>query len=256
VADEARAAAEHALEHGEKVAEAHTAVARIQFLFDWDWPGAEANLRHALILDPGDAQSYWMLGHALSQQGRHDEALAAARRARQLDPFGALTHSMSAQIAFSARDFEAAVRHSRDALLAEPDFWVAYWQLGQAYQQMGLTREALEALSEASRLSNGNSKPISVSAYTLAASGRLGEARSVLAALEGRSQDRYVPPLALALAHAGLKNRERVFEWLEEALVAHDVHLIYVLTDPKWDPFREDERFKDVLRRGGLRVTS
>jgi TolB-like protein/Flp pilus assembly protein TadD len=249
---EARRAAEQALKHGKNVAEAHAAMALIHFLFDWNWPRAEATLRHALTLGPGDAPNYWMLGHAISQQGRHDEALAAARRARELDPLSALTHCMSAQIAFSARDMEAAARHSQDALLAEPDYWVAHWQLGQAYQQLGRTDEALEALAQASRLSNGNSKPISVSAYLLATNRRFDEARHCLAVLEGRAKDQYVPPIAFALAYAGLNDHERVFEWLERARVVRDVHLIYVPMDPKWDPFRVKEPFQDVLRRAGL----
>jgi TolB-like protein/Flp pilus assembly protein TadD len=249
---EARRAAEQALKHGKNVAEAHAAMALIHFLFDWNWPRAEATLRHALTLGPGDAPNYWMLGHAISQQGRHDEALAAARRARELDPLSALTHCMSAQIAFSARDMEAAARHSQDALLAEPDYWVAHWQLGQAYQQLGRTDEALEALAQASRLSNGNSKPVSVSAYLLATNRRFDEARHCLAVLEGRARDHYVPPIAFALAYAGLNDHERVFEWLEKARVVRDVHLIYVPMDPKWDPFRMKEPFQDVLRRAGL----
>ena len=249
MSDQARAAAEHALKNGGSVAEAHTAVARVQFLFDWDWRSAEANLRHAVALDPSSSQSYWMLGHAISQQGYHDQALAAARRARELDPLSALSHSMSSQIAFSARDLKAAVLHAREALLAEPDFWVAYWQLGQAYQQMGRTDQAFEALAEASRLSSGNSKPISLTAYTLATSGRVSKARDMLTALERLSQRRYVPPYAIALVYAGLNDDGRVFEWLENALAVRDVHLIYVLLDPKWDPFRKNARFQELLRR-------
>jgi hypothetical protein len=44
----------------------------------------------------------------------------------------------------------------------------------------------------------------------------------------------------------------RLFESLEQACAVRDVHLIYVLADPKWDPFRNDGRFEEVLRRGGL----
>jgi Flp pilus assembly protein TadD len=252
VSDQARAASQQALKNGKILAEAHTAVARVQFLFDWDWRGAEANLRHAVALDPSSSQSYWMLGHAISQQGQHDQALTAARRARELDPLSALSHSMSSQIAFSARDLEAAVRHAREALLAEPDYWIAHWQLGQAYQQMGRIDRALETLAEASRLSNGNSKPVSLSAYTLATSGRVGEARVTLTALERLSQQRYVPPCAIALVYAGLNDDGGVFEWLEKALAVRDVHLIYVLVDPKWDLFRQDGRFRDLLRRCGF----
>jgi tetratricopeptide (TPR) repeat protein len=77
-----------------------------------------------------------MLGHALSHQGQHAEAMAAARRVRELDPDSALSHSMCSQIAFSARDLETAVGYAKEALLADPDYWVAYFQLGQAYQQL------------------------------------------------------------------------------------------------------------------------
>jgi TolB-like protein/Flp pilus assembly protein TadD len=252
VSEHAQTAAAQALKSGETLAEAHTTLGRIRFLFDWDWRGAEVHLRRAVALDPNSAQSYWMLGHALSQQEDHDQALAAARRARELDPLGALSHSMSAQIAFSARDMGAAVRHARDALLAEPDFWVGHWQLGQAYQQMGWTDQALEALGEAARLSNGNTKPISVSAYTLATRGRVGEAHDVLAALEQRSRRQYVPPYAIALVHAGLNDTAKAFEWLEQARVVRDVHLIYILVDPKWDPFRQEARFQELLQRCGF----
>lgn len=252
VSDQARTAADRAIKNGGTVPEAHTSAAIVQFLFDWDWPAAATGLRRAIALDPSSAQGYWMLGHALSQQGQHDRALAAARRARELDPLSALVHSMSSQIAFSARHPEAAARHAREALLAEPDFWIAYWQLGQALQQMGQIDGALEALTEASRLSNGNSKPLSLSAYTLATSGRLEEARGALIVLERRAHERYVPPYAIALVYAGLSNDERVFEWLEQALAVRDAHLVYVLVDPKWDPYRKDERFQELVRRCGF----
>ena len=252
VASQARAAAVKAVENGPSLAEAHTAVARIQFLFDWDWPGAESSLRHAVALDPASAQSFWMLGHALSQQGRHVDAMAAARRARELEPLDPLSHSMSSQIAFSARDFETAARHAREALLTEPDDWVGYWQLGQAYERMGKTDLALDALMEASRLSNGNSKPTSLTAFTLGRSGRTREARDLVASLESRSLQGYLPPVMLALARAGLDDDERVFAWLENGVTVRDVHLVYVPSDAKWDRYRRDDRFRELLRSCGL----
>ena len=115
VIDEARAAAAAAMAAGASVAEAQTAVASIQFLFDWNWRTAEAHLRRAVALNPSSAQSYWMLGHALTQQGRHEEAVAAASRALEFDPLDALTHGMAAQIAYSAGRTDVAATHARDA---------------------------------------------------------------------------------------------------------------------------------------------
>jgi hypothetical protein len=71
----------------------------------------------------------------------------------------------------------------------------------------------------------------------------------VLRTLEVRSTDHYVPPYALALVHAGLGHREAVFDWLSRAHSGRDVHLILLGNEAKWDPFREDPRFIDLLAR-------
>jgi len=252
VAELARVATTRAMTHGSMLAEVRTAMAAIQFLFDWDWSSAEANLRDAVMLNPNVAQSHWMLGHALSQQLRHTEAIAAAGRALALEPRDALTATMAAQIAFSSRDFEAAAQHARHALLIEPDFWIAYWQLGQALDQLARADEALEALSEASRLSKRNSKPLSVAAYLYGRTGRVDQACTMIASLEQESHERYVPPVALALAYTGVSDYDRAFGHLEDAAVRRDVHLIYLLVDAKWDPLRQDHRFRDLLMRTRL----
>jgi TolB-like protein/Tfp pilus assembly protein PilF len=252
VATDAREAAAQAGQHGDAVAEAHCAVGTVHLLFDWHWPAAEMSLRRAIALDSSSSQSHWMLGHALSLQGRHADARDAARRARDLDPLNPLSHSMSAQIAFAARNLDAAARHALDAIHAEPNDWVAHWQLGQAYEQMDRLQEALEEFAEASRLSNGNTKPVSVSAYTLARNGRRRQAQEILESLEGLAQQRYVPPCALALIHAGLNDEDKMLECLERALAVRDVHLIYVPHDSKWDPFRGSERMKRLIQLCGF----
>jgi hypothetical protein len=110
----------------------------------------------------------------------------------------------------------------------------------------------LEALRDATRFSGGNSKAISLRGYLLAKTGRANDAREVMRQLEANSRERYVPPYALALVHAGLGEREAVFEWLDKAYGARDAHLIYLPVDPKWDPYRTDPRFVALLARCGF----
>jgi len=74
----------------------------------------------------------------------------------------------------------------------------------------------------------------------------------VLRKLEADSHERYVPPFAMALVHAGLDERDAMFEWLDKAYAARDVHLIYLPVDPKWDPYRSDPRFVALLARCGF----
>jgi hypothetical protein len=40
-----------------------------------------------------------------------------------------------------------------------------------------------------------------------------------------------------------------MFEWLDQAYAARDVHLMYLTVDPKWDPHRADPRFIPLLAR-------
>jgi hypothetical protein len=113
----------------------------------------------------------------------------------------------------------------------------------------------LDAFAIAARFSGDNSKALALSGYVLATTGHRDKARDVLNTLEQLSRKRYVPPFAQALVHAGLGERDAVFEWLNRAFDVHDVHLIYLPLDPKWDPYRSDPRFEDLLMRCGFAGT-
>ena len=89
---------------------------------------------------------------------------------------------------------------------------------------------------------------LSLRGYILAKSGRTNQAEAVLRTLQSIARERYVPPYAMALVYAGLGQPDAVFDWLDRAYVARDVHLVR-LADSKRDPFREDPRFRGLVER-------
>lgn len=248
----ARQAAEQAVRAGSASAETQFSLAYLQWCCDWDWTRSEAGLRQALQFDPRFAQGHLVLGHVLSQMGRHEEALQSALRARQLDPMSAIMPALSSQIAFQARDFRGAFDFARQATVLDPEFWIGHMMQGQALAQLGEYDAALESLTAAARFSGQNSKPLSLRAYILAKTGRADEARALASMLEQLSRTRYVPPYAMALISAGLDERDAVFLWLDRAFDARDMHLIYLTVDPKWDRFRDDPRFMALIARCGF----
>jgi tetratricopeptide (TPR) repeat protein len=247
-----REAATHAVRADPNLAESQAALGVLNLHFEWDWLAAEAAFRRAATLDPSLAMAHLHLGHALSQMGRHAEAKPAMRRGRDVDPLFAMGHALSSQVAFQARDYPAALEHARQAIVVDPEFWIGHMMLGQAYEQRGQNDLALEALTVAARFSGQNSKPMSLRGYLFAKAGRANEARDLLTTLEAVSRQQYLPPYALALVHAGLGERDAVFELLEKAYAAHDVHLMYLPVDPKWDPYRADPRFEALVARCGF----
>jgi TolB-like protein/DNA-binding winged helix-turn-helix (wHTH) protein/Flp pilus assembly protein TadD len=252
VGPRARHAAANAMRSDPNLAEAQFAMAYVNWMLEWNWTAAEAGFRCATALDPNHAFSHLVLGHLLSQTARHDLARASVLRARELDPLNPMSYAMSSQIEFQARDYAAALESARRAIALDPEFWIGYIMQGQALDGLNRTEPAIESLVQAGRFSGQNSKTLAFRGYVLAKAGRTAEAREVLKTLRTAAGGRYVPPYAMALVHAGLGERDAVFEWLERAYSARDVHLIFLPVDPKWDDYRQDARFVALLSRCGF----
>jgi TolB-like protein len=251
--EKARFAADQAIRCQPELAETQTSWGFVKFWLDWDWQEAEAAYRRAIAIDPNYSLVYRMLGILLGHAGhRKDEAREAMDRARALDPLQAMHHALSAQVAFFGRDFKAAVEFSRHASVVLTNFWIANLQMAQAFERLGMYEQALEALGRGNGVGGENSKVASLRGYVLAKMGRKEEAMQIAEILRAASQERYVPPYAIAQVHAGLGQLDEALHWLDRAVEEHDVHLVMLLSEPKWDHLRVQPQFADVLRRCGL----
>lgn len=251
IARPAREAVARAVAAEPDLAETQTTLAFVNFWLDWDWAAAEAAYLKAIALDPSHAMAHRMLGVLYSHSGRHEEARASMRRARELDMYG-MHYALSAMIELHARDFDAALNFARQATVVAPDFWIGHYHLGQAYERLGEDDLALNALNNAGRLVGGNSKVICLRGYIFGKLGRSDEAQEVLSTLHALSRERYFPPYATALVFMGLGEQEQALEWLGRAYEARDVHLIFLPVDPKWDALRKDARCGDLVQRCGF----
>lgn len=243
----AREAATLAVRAEPELAETQTSWGFLNFWLEWDWAEAEAAYRRAIAIDPNYSLAYRMLGIVLGHAGhRENEAREAMTRARSLEPLQAQHHALSAQVAFLARDFEHAIEFARQAAVVLDGFWIAHFQMAQAYERMGRFPEALDALNHCSK-GGENSKVPSLRGFLLARIGRTDEARSILTTLHDLTGKRYVPACAIAQIHLGLDEKDNAFEWLARAVEEHDVHLAQLPADAKWDAFRDDSRFTNIL---------
>jgi DNA-binding winged helix-turn-helix (wHTH) protein/Tfp pilus assembly protein PilF len=247
----ARQSVDNALRAEPNLAEVQTSLGSLKFWLDWEWAAAESAYRRAIELDPGYPLAHRMLGVVLSHGCRHEEAQASIRRARELDPLYVMHQSLSSQIAFAARDYPAAIQFARQAIVVDPDFWIARLHLAQVYIEVGENELALAAINNAGRL-GVNSKVIALRGYLFARMGRIEEAQDVMNTLLSISQERYVPPYAMAIVQLGLGQRDQAMQWLGRCYDARDVHVVFLPIDPKWDSFRSDLHFCSLLERCGF----
>ena len=85
--------------------------------------------------------------------------------------------------------------------------------------------------------------------------GAMREYASAMEAMQRANQGFF--PESLASAYAALGDKDRAFNWLEQAYqqrekVSLDWGLMILKEDRMLDPLRSDPRFKDLLRRVGL----
>jgi len=248
----AKQAAFKALEIDDGLAEAHTSLAGIMKLYDWDWRGAEREYRRALELNPKYSEAHRSYANFLSAMGRAQEGLRENRKAQELDPLSCAISMEGAWNLYMARDYKAAQQQALKTLEMEPNFAPAHFALALAYDRMGKPKEAVAAFERTRSISGDNPATIAGLGHALGGAGQKTGPRGILTELHAISKRRYVSPSCFALVHAGLGEKDQAFEWLEEAVVDRDVWLVWLKAEPRFDRLRSDPRFQDLLRRIGL----
>jgi len=243
-------ATQKALELDPDIAEAHILLANA-LQEEWHWAEAEAEYKRALTLSPNDAEAHASFALWLLCQGRTEEAMAWAKRGRQLDPI-AVSGTDIAWILFSSRRYDEAIRESRSDLAVRPDNAGALSTLGFALVANNQAEEAVQVLEKAVSISNGSPSATGVLIRAYAHANRRSDAIRLLQELKKRREAGYVPSAAFVHAYLGLDENDQAFVWLGEAYKEKSNILQFLKTHPFFDPIRNDPRFKSLLHRVGL----
>jgi serine/threonine protein kinase/tetratricopeptide (TPR) repeat protein len=249
-----REAAKRGLALDESLAELHTSLGWIHRLFDWDWPAAERECMRAVQLNPGYAFGRSRYALLLSGMGRHEEAIAEAQRAHELDPLNLLTYTVVGDTLFYARRFDRSVESYRKCLELDPTFGAAHTDLARSLEQVGRAEEAIEEFVRGTAGADGLPRPSSGLAILYARAGRRDDARATLEAVQALAQKQFVSPYGIASYYAVIGDNERALDWLEKAYSERDGTLVWLKVHPRLDGLRGEPRFRDLLAR--LRLDS
>jgi TolB-like protein/DNA-binding winged helix-turn-helix (wHTH) protein/Flp pilus assembly protein TadD len=246
----AKAAATKALALDDHLAEAHTSLAFILDLYQWDWESAEKEYKRAIALYPGYATAHHWYAWHLMVTGRISAGIAQLRTAESLDPLSLIISADLADALCIAHLYDESVQQSRRTLEMDPNFAIARYELGQAYQQKLMYNEAIEEFKRAIQLSGDNEVFKANLAYAYAASGKREEALKMVKDLEDEQNRNSSADANIALIYVGLGDLDQAMIWLEKAYQARFNPSI--LLRPAFNPIRSDTRFQDLLRRIGL----
>src|SRR5262245_28012895 len=183
----------------------------------------------------------------MSMRGDWDGAIAACDRAVSIDPLSPFAILQKGWMILRHGEFDRAIDTIRKGIELSPNIVIGHKLLGDALILRGRFDEGLAELREAVRLSDGDAWMKGSLACGLALSGDREAARQLLRdLLEGPTPAGFRRPYPIALAYAGLGEKDRAFEYLEKARqerdslvpVVRDDHLLDSLhADPRWVPY-------------------
>ena len=239
---EAHQAISQALRLDPSLADAHRALARLLFQLDWNWEGAGPEIRRAIALEPGNAESYRVLAYLEMTLGHFDVALAQIQKAVALDPLQAWNHLVTGYVTYRMGRFEAAEQAYRRALALAPGSGKFHYVLGIAAAG---ARLAAGGPAEMQQETDASFRQCGL-ALALDALGRRAEADQALAIAERDFGDRKA--YLIALVYADRHDADRAFAWLDRAVSQRSGDLIYIKGDPLVRSLLPDPRYLQLMR--------
>jgi len=246
----ARIAATKALEIDPTLVEAHASLALVKMLYDWDWPGAEAEFRRALEPDHNYPTAHHWYGMYLVARGRFDQAIAEVERAQQLDPLSLAINTDLGLVLYLARRYDEAVQQYRAAMDLDPGFPDARVGLLMAYNEIGMFHQPVSEFLRSPETFSRDIASRLEEAYLQ--SGVTGYWRAYLELAETPGTDVACSPYVRARLYAEIGDEGRALRWLDKAYAERDGGLSLLRVDPGLDDLRAEPRFRAVLERIGL----
>ena len=240
----AKAAAEKALQLNRSLAEAQTSMGLVSMFYDWDWQAADRHFRGAIDSNPNwaEAHAYW--SWYLCCVRDFDRAVREAMRATDLDPLSLFMNTNLGWVLLMAGRLKEAVEQLQRSIDIEPGYLPAHAVLGDALIANGKPDEGLPLVLKGAWRSG-----FVCLGYVW--SGRLQEARQLLAEMLAPGSPHRYRPSEIGLAHLLLGEREQASEWLDKAIQQRD-YMLALHMCPDWAPGRDDPLVVEHLQKMGL----
>lgn len=261
--------AERALERDPAHAPALGLRGRIRDALNWITSGAEADtlleaaeadLRRAVELDPGDAEAWVVLAQLLRRKGEFPEASWAADRALEADPFliNAEPGILLAQgmVLLDLGDWERAgtwAATGRRRYPGDPSF-AAFELVTLAGGPVAIEPPAaadtawklVGTVEESFGVDHWPHGHVQVAAV-LAVTGQRDSALAVLSRLDPPDPNDGYFRYYEALVHLHLGDHDRAFDLLEEYLAVRPDRRGYTANEWWWNPLRDEPRFRRMV---------
>jgi TolB-like protein/Tfp pilus assembly protein PilF len=235
-------AAQRAVTLGPDLAEAWDSRALVRWQVAFDWAGAQADLKRALSLKPGDPVIRKDYADVLATLGRLREAIAEAQKAAAIDPLSGRLWNALGRYYNATGQTDLARSALNRALEITPDSFSSPYHLATSYL---LDRQPRAALGAIAGYRNEGNRLIA----TAMAEHDLGHPQESKRVMDTAvSKYGHVLAFQIAEGYAWLGMHDAAFAWLARAHAQHDGGITLVKFSPLLRSLRDDPRYAALLR--------
>jgi adenylate cyclase len=219
-------AARRAVAIDSSLAEAHSALAMASLMGTWDRPEAEREFLRSIELNPKypQARAWYAFFYLQLSEGQLAEGMRQAKLALESDPLSGYLHALYSLTCLVAGKVGEAVQASRQALVVDPENYLARITLQGCLWVSGEFEESTAVGELALAMSGRHAWPMMLRALTLADWGTGPAADAVYCEMLARARHQYVPPGALAVAASAAAREQDAVAHAREAFKTRDPH--------------------------------
>ncbi len=246
-----REAIERALAIDPNIPEVRSSEAWHQLIHNYDWRGAEKTFREALRIVSDNPNVLHWLSHTLSWQGRHEDAVAIARRAVEADPKSKMMRTNLAYILVDAGQFDEGLDIAWSMYDSDPDYTVQRRNLFLHELRAGRVERAATTFINYTRAIGADTDAARQIADMFVAYAQSGEMGALTPDLIERAE---LGTEDLAQVFAFVGDAEGTFRALREAIDSRSGSrsVLSMKINPAYDFIRDDPRFGAMLSEIGL----
>jgi serine/threonine protein kinase/lipopolysaccharide biosynthesis regulator YciM len=250
----AKSAAKTALDLDKTLCETYNSLGMINLKYDWKWNEAESYFRIAINCDSEFLPARANLISVLQINGRFDEALQEAQKAKEIDPLAISFDLLLASANYGKRDYEQMDKVLSDLLKRYPPNNRISYARSYYFLQTGRFDKVIEILEKIYN-SGKDSDRILVSAplgFAYAKSGQHSEALEIIDNLELLEKNNYVPAQEKAIIYVALGNLDKGFENLKKSCDERYSSFPGIIHSPLLEEIKSDVRFVELRKCANL----
>ncbi len=247
----AKEAVMKALDIDETLAEAHAALGYIKFRIDWDWKGAEKELKRAIELKPSYATAHEWYALFLAIHVRLDEALREMQKASELDPLSPSVSNGIARIYHFRNEPDRALAQIKKTLETDPNYAEAHFTAGITYFKIKDYEKAAVALEKAVELSGRRPVMLGILGAVYVKMGKTDEMKKLLAELETApvTNDKLY---ATSFIKSSLGQADEAMDILEKLVADKNGSMIYIKVEKDFFAGSSSPRYQQILVKMGF----